>query len=769
MLLMLLLHNSAAAAADLSAGDSTAGAALQRQLLQSVPGQAFHDWRSELLDRNFTHGTISAAAAAALAANKATTTSSSSSTTDSNRGDASIFDSTSSSSSSSSNEQKGPEPVQPQQHKWINLVGYRDQLQSLPGPPKLNTTHPAALQRWQAAKAVLAEAAAKQAVAAAAQAAAAAAAVAAASAAASAAAVLSGPPLGGVAQLPGAPVHSISLADASETAAAAANIASSSSSSNSKQRPGNASASLDQVEVNLLSYVRRSPGSGLRLHLNGKPWLMMGFDVPHALQLAVQEEKRYQLLELMDTARGLGFNTMKVWAFADGGMPGVGSAVRPAWKQEAGAKAKQQQQQQQQGGAGQQEAGAAGEQQQQQQGEWRLAMQPAPGILNATVMSAGLDWLVHVAGLRGMKLLLVLTHGSSDAWGGMKAFTDWVDPALTVTDFYGNDTVKSVFLDYTAGIIGHTSSLSGVPLREDPVVAGWQLAEAPQHPGHPYSEPLLGWLKQMGTFLREKAPHQLVLSGLEGFFGAASPHHLKHNPYAQLFDPASRTPHAYSALCSGTDFWQHHMLPELDIATAAVLPNKWLACSNDCKLDWARAWVRSHLRDALRLQKPLLLGGVGAVGPQAWRGQLLAMLHQEVAAAVAAGHPIAGVVLSGLPHPDMHDDSDWAMDETAAAAAALQRERPPLAGDIGQAAAWRRWVEQPALLSCLAQQAQGGSSQGSGVGGTEVVLQAVGRLGRLAGCIGGSSSGSGGSGSDSDSMCGGGDNTDEATPGIATA
>jgi hypothetical protein len=49
---------------------------------------------------------------------------------------------------------------------------------------------------------------------------------------------------------------------------------------------------------------------------------------------------------------------------------------------------------------------------------------------------------VHVAGLRGIKLLLVLTNGGSAAWGGMKQYTDWVDPALTVTDFYGNDTVK---------------------------------------------------------------------------------------------------------------------------------------------------------------------------------------------------------------------------------------------------------------------------------------------------------------------------------------
>lgn len=56
----------------------------------------------------------------------------------------------------------------------------------------------------------------------------------------------------------------------------------------------------------------------------------------------------------------------------------------------------------------------------------------------------------------------------------------------------------------------------------------------------------------------------------------------------------------------------------------------------------ARAWVKAHLREALRLQKPLLLAGVGALRPQPWRRQLLAMVQREVALAVRAGQPIAG-------------------------------------------------------------------------------------------------------------------------------
>jgi hypothetical protein len=64
-----------------------------------------------------------------------------------------------------------------------------------------------------------------------------------------------------------------------------------------------------------------------------------------------------------------------------------------------------------------------------------------------------------------------------------------------------------VFLDFLAGIVGHTSSLSGVPLREDPIIAGWQLAEAPAHPGHPSSDALLVsvHIKQQHNLCHEEA------------------------------------------------------------------------------------------------------------------------------------------------------------------------------------------------------------------------------------------------------------------------
>lgn len=50
--------------------------------------------------------------------------------------------------------------------------------------------------------------------------------------------------------------------------------------------------------------------------------------------------------------------------------------------------------------------------------------------------------MVHECALRGIRLLPVLTNGGSTAGGGMRQYIDWIDPALTVTDFYKNDTIK---------------------------------------------------------------------------------------------------------------------------------------------------------------------------------------------------------------------------------------------------------------------------------------------------------------------------------------
>lgn len=67
----------------------------------------------------------------------------------------------------------------------------------------------------------------------------------------------------------------------------------------------------------------------------------------------------------------------------------------------------------------------------------------------------GLDWLVHECSLRALRLLPVLTNGGSAEAGGTKQYIDWIDPALTVTAFYTNDTIKvtGLCVDYCLTVL----------------------------------------------------------------------------------------------------------------------------------------------------------------------------------------------------------------------------------------------------------------------------------------------------------------------------
>lgn len=63
---------------------------------------------------------------------------------------------------------------------------------------------------------------------------------------------------------------------------------------------------------------------------------------------------------------------------------------------------------------------------------------------------------------------------------------------------------------------------------------------------------------------------------------------------------------------------RNHLSGDIDVAVTQLWPDSWLACSDACKLRWARQWLDAHLRDALRLRKPLLIGGFGAMRPARW-------------------------------------------------------------------------------------------------------------------------------------------------------
>lgn len=59
----------------------------------------------------------------------------------------------------------------------------------------------------------------------------------------------------------------------------------------------------------------------------------------------------------------------------------------------------------------------------------------------------------------------------------------------------------------------------------------------PPTPSPPTPPPPQGWVKQISSFIRQRAPHHLIASGLDGTFGPSTPHHRQRN--ARLLPPGS--------------------------------------------------------------------------------------------------------------------------------------------------------------------------------------------------------------------------------------
>ncbi|KIY92802.1 Putative mannan endo-1,4-beta-mannosidase 5 [Monoraphidium neglectum] len=209
-----------------------------------------------------------------------------------------------------------------------------------------------------------------------------------------------------------------------------------------------------------------------------------------------------------------------------------------------------------------------------------------------------------------MRTLLVLSDpgGSSSGGSGAERYCGWVDGGrgeLTVGDFYSNDTVKSVFLDYIAALLSHTNAITGEEYRFDPAILGWQLGMGPLDPGHPGSNRLKGWVKQIAAYVRQRAPHHLISAGADGTFGPSSPHHRRRNgerlpPRSPLHPLAVPPGMVHDAVCTGSDFYVHSSPWEVDLASFELDPAGRLACGDGCRLQWAREAFSAHLQYASR-------------------------------------------------------------------------------------------------------------------------------------------------------------------------
>ena len=244
---------------------------------------------------------------------------------------------------------------------------------------------------------------------------------------------------------------------------------------------------------------------------------------------------------VLDAAARIGFSVIRTWGFMDDPKEGV---VFQSWDAAAG----------------------------------------APAYNDGSDGLQRLDYLIHAAGTRGLKLILPLVNYWPD-FGGMDRYTAWYGLGNRA-EFYTNSNTRRAYRDWVTHVLTRTNSLNGVEYRNDPAVMAWELTNEARCDFGPAV--LLSWTAEMAAHLKSVDSNHLVAMGDEG-----------------LFRRAGSRDWAYDGR-HGSDFEALLGVPEIDFGTFHLYGDTW-----DVPRDFGTYWIKDHIDAGVRARKPVLLEEYG--------------------------------------------------------------------------------------------------------------------------------------------------------------
>ncbi|CAG9467721.1 unnamed protein product [Pedinophyceae sp. YPF-701] len=313
-----------------------------------------------------------------------------------------------------------------------------------------------------------------------------------------------------------------------------------------------------------------------------RPWHFAGFNNYYLMLRAARPDTRHEVAEVLDRAQELGLKVVRTWAFSDG------------------------------------------------PGQWRT-LQPAPGEWDEELLR-GMDWVLHQASLRGVRVLPVFANYWSH-YGGVDQYNRWSFQMETGRcngefwcrdDFFVDPAAKAMYKNHVRTWLERINVFNGRRYRDDPTIFAWNLMNEPRSTFDLYVErrnstdptlpdynittndgaALQAWIEEMAAFVKSIDPVHLLTTGQEGFIGPSSPLHLHANPGAW-------------AQIEGNDFVRNHNVPGIDFATMHLYVDQWL-CDAEGKdergqLGFLKRWILGHQQAAEEeLGMPVVLEEFGA-------------------------------------------------------------------------------------------------------------------------------------------------------------
>ena len=158
-----------------------------------------------------------------------------------------------------------------------------------------------------------------------------------------------------------------------------------------------------------------------------------------------------------------------------------------------------------------------------------------------------IDYAIQKARANGIYLVIPLTDNWHYYHGGKHTFTDW--RGISNEDaFYTNSSVISDFRAYVAHLILHVNQFTGIALKDDPTILGWESGN------ELISEPS-AWVESLAQYVKSIDPNHLFVDGRQGqvyidgkqeqedTFVHLDPEHLA-NPSVDIYQGHSYPPDA---------------------------------------------------------------------------------------------------------------------------------------------------------------------------------------------------------------------------------
>ncbi len=295
--------------------------------------------------------------------------------------------------------------------------------------------------------------------------------------------------------------------------------------------------------------------SGNNFSLDNNPFMFFGFNAYYLQSEAGKIESRYIIDDVFESAKNIGVNVIRTWAFYESSSFSNPSVIRksPYEIQESGLIA--------------------------------------------------LDYVIKTARENGVYLILTLSN-NYPAFGGIPQYLEWANQSLLDgsgnhihNDFFTNDTLKQWFKFYIQLLLNRTNTFNGIKYKDDKTIFSWEIMNEAENPGKNFNI-IKNWYQEISTFIKSIDSNHMVTTGEIGY-----------DTYPDLYsnvDLMYNSSHFLINGYKGTSYFENSSITSIDYTSFHSYPNGWGLSAKAGK-----TWIKDHYNIAGMFNKPALLGEFG--------------------------------------------------------------------------------------------------------------------------------------------------------------